>query len=181
MTSTDASAELSSSTSSRGSRPFSDAPRLKVGLSDSAVATEGDVLLTSGLGSCVAVALYDPSVGIGGLLHAMLPDAQDSPGVEQKFVVQGVDALVEALAEAGAAPSGLRAKIAGAAEMLELGNDDGDSIGDRNVAAAERVLDEHAIPVAASDTGGSRGRSIRFDTAEGRLQIVYAGGDSVIL
>ncbi|WP_313692666.1 chemotaxis protein CheD [Halorarum halobium] len=163
-------------------RPFGDLPRRKVGLSDSAVATDGTVLLTSGLGSCLGVGLYHPPAGTGGLLHAMLPEAESHPGIAQKFVVEGIDALVAELAERGAAPSGLRAKLAGAAEMLELDvSGDGQSVGARNVAAAERALARHDVPIVAADTGGNRGRSLRFDTAEGRLHVVYAGGESAVL
>lgn len=161
--------------------PRGDVPRRKVGLSDATVATDGSALVTSGLGSCLGVALYHPGVGAGGLLHAMLPEAQGHPGVEQKFVVEGIDALVSDLADAGAPPSGLQAKLAGAAEMLQLDVDGGASVGSRNVAAAERALAELDVPIVAADTGGHRGRSLRFDTAAGQLHVVYAGGDSTIL
>ena len=161
--------------------PHGDVPRLKVGLSDATVATDGSALVTSGLGSCLGVALYHPSVGAGGLLHAMLPEADGHPGVEQKFVVEGIDALVADMADAGAPPSGLRAKLAGGAEMLQLDVDDEASVGSRNVAAAERALAELDVPIVAADTGGHRGRSLRFDTAAGRLHVVYAGGDSTVL
>lgn len=158
------------------------APRRKVGLSDAAVATDGAVLVTSGLGSCLGVALFHPATGVGGLLHAMLPAAGDRPGADEKFVVEGIDALVEALAAAGADPDALRAKVAGAAKMIEfeVGEDAG-SVGERNVAAAEAALAERGIPLVAADTGGDRGRSLRFETADGALLVSYAGGETVAL
>ena len=163
-------------------RPVGEVPRRKVGLSDAAVATDGSALVTSGLGSCLGVAVYHPTAGIVGLLHAMLPEARTHPGADAKFVVEGVEALVADLAAAGAEPDGLRAKLAGAAEMLDLDVDtDGGSVGSRNVAAAERVLAEQDVPIVAADTGGNRGRSLRFETATGRLHVVYAGGEGTIL
>jgi chemotaxis protein CheD len=45
-----------------------------VRIGDVKVAAGPSVLFTIGLGSCVAVALYDPERRIGGLAHAMLPD-----------------------------------------------------------------------------------------------------------
>lgn len=159
-----------------------DVPRRKVGLSDAAVATDGSALVTSGLGSCLGVALYHPGSGAGGLLHAMLPEARAHPGEDQKFVVEGVEALVAALADAGVPPSGLRAKLAGAAEMVEFDRGESTpSVGRRNAAAAERVLAANDVPVVAADTGGHRGRSLRFDTADGRLRVAYAGGDARVL
>ncbi|QLG61020.1 chemotaxis protein CheD [Halorarum salinum] len=159
-----------------------DVPRRKVGLSDAAVATDGSALVTSGLGSCLGVAVHHPSAGAGGLLHAMLPEASDHPGVDQKFVVQGVEALLAALADEGAPPDGLRAKLAGASEMIEFDRGpSAPSVGRRNVEAAERVLAANDVPVVAADTGGHRGRSLRFDTADGRLRVAYAGGDTRVL
>lgn len=174
----------SSSAGAPSASPASDqsASRLKVGLSEAAVADDGAVLVTSGLGSCLGVALRDPSSGVGGLLHAMLPVADGRPGVPEKFVVDGVDATIDAMAEAGAAPGEVRAKIAGAAEMIEFnaGGDDG-SVGDRNVAAAEAILRERGVPVDGADTGGDRGRSLRFDTGTGALHVSYAGGETIVL
>ena len=158
------------------------ATRRKVGLSDAAVATDGAVLVTSGLGSCLGVAFYDPTAGVGGLLHAMLPESGDRPGADEKFVVDGIDALIGALAAAGADPDGLQAKVAGAAEMIEFGvGDDTASVGERNVAAAEAALAGRGIPLVAADTGGGRGRSLRFETDSGSLHVSYAGGETVVL
>ncbi|SHH10305.1 chemotaxis protein CheD [Halobaculum gomorrense] len=162
--------------------PDRSAPRRKVALSDAAVAADGAVLVTSGLGSCLGIALHDPTAGVGGLLHAMLPAAEGRPGAPEKFVVDGIDATVAAMADAGADPDGLRAKIAGAAKMIEFnaGGSDG-SVGDRNVAAAEAALRDRGIPVVDTDTGGDRGRSLRFDTATGCLHVSYAGGDTIVV
>jgi len=158
------------------------APRLKVGLSDAVVADDGAVLVTSGLGSCLGVALSDPSAGVGGLLHAMLPAADDRPGAPEKFVVDGIDATIAAMVDAGGDPDELRAKIAGAAEMIEFNANGADgSVGSRNVAAAEAALSERGIPVDGADTGGDRGRSLRFDTATGALHVSYAGGETILL
>ena len=51
---------------------------LRVGMAELAVA-EGDELLVSiGLGSCVAIALWDERAGIAGLAHVLLPGPQFS-------------------------------------------------------------------------------------------------------
>ncbi|WP_435126218.1 chemotaxis protein CheD [Halobaculum sp. D14] len=158
------------------------APRRKVGLSEHGVATDGAVLVTSGLGSCLGVTLYHPRTETGGLLHAMLPAAADRPGPETKFVAEGVGLLVDELVDAGAARGELRAKLVGGAAILNLDlGDDAGSIGERNVAAAEAVLERLDVPVVADDTGGDRGRSIQFDTASGDLRISYADGSQLVL
>ncbi|MFC6795146.1 chemotaxis protein CheD [Halobaculum halobium] len=112
----------------------------------------------------------------------MLPVAEGRPGDPEKFVVDGIDATIDAMVDAAADPAALRAKIAGAAEMIAFDTvaDDG-SVGDRNVAAAESALRERGIPVDAADTGGDRGRSLRFHTDSGALTVSYAGGETVVL
>jgi len=62
------------------------------------------VLKAYGLGSCVAVGLYDPETGLGGLGHMLLPDRpENSPiGSESKYVDAGIRQIVSDLVHAGA-------------------------------------------------------------------------------
>ena len=56
------------------------AQRLVVGVGDMIVSNNAaSTLSTYALGSCVAIAAYDPVVKAGGLLHIMLPDSTISP------------------------------------------------------------------------------------------------------
>lgn len=73
-------------------------------------------------GSCIAVCLYDPAHGVGGMNHFMLPqsgEGRDSPG---RFGKQSMDAMTEELLRQGAVFSALRAKIFGGARMLDTPN-----------------------------------------------------------
>lgn len=163
-----------------GRRPAAER-QVKVGIADSAVATGPVLLSTSGLGSCVAVALRDPTsaVPVAGLLHAMLPrpPAGDDDAPAAKFVDGGVEELVDALAEAGADPSALTGKLVGGSSMLGFDDD----IGSRSTAVAHDTLDAHGIPVVASDVGGDHGRSVRFYVADGRLFVHRATGSKTVL
>lgn len=154
--------------------------RVKVGVSDAEVTTRDVTLVTSGLGSCLGVALYDPTSGVGGLLHAMLPASADHPGPPEKFVVDGIDQMLEELDRAGASRRSIRAKLAGASSMLDLETESA-SVGEQNVDAAKRALNARNVPIEASDTGGSNGRSLRFDPADGRLVVSSADGERRVL
>lgn len=152
---------------SKGDRSARSSPRKRVGVADYAILEEG-VLSTSGLGSCVAVAIYAPD-GPGGLLHAMLPRLGDTPGSNPaKCVDSGIETLHAALLNAGARPDELAAKLVGGSRMLELA---GPPIGERNVAVARDVLAELDVTVFAEDVGGDRGRSVRFSVPDGALRI----------
>ena len=156
--------------------PGSDAPerRIKVGVGELAVATNGETLTTSGLGSCVAVALADERAGVRGLLHAMLPTSDETRTAAArrgKYVDAGIDALVDDLVAAGAASGRLEARVAGGAEMLDLT----DAVGPRNVERAERCLAAAGVPVVASDVGDGVGRTVRF-RPDGGLVVRAADG-----
>ena len=148
--------------------------RIRVGVGELAVTTEDAVLTTSGLGSCVAVALVDERAGVRGLLHAMLPAGEGRTTAASrpaKYVDTGIDSLIGALDDAGADPRRLKARVAGGAEMLDLT----DAVGPRNVERVGEVLDAAGVPVVASDVGDAVGRTVRFGP-DGRLVVRAADG-----
>jgi len=155
--------------------------RLKVGIAEYQVTTEPAVLTTSGLGSCIGIALYDEPTGAAGLVHVMLPTAEDvSGGNEAKFADTGVAALVEALEDAGASTRTMEAKIAGGSDMLDF-SENGSSIGSRNLEQVRTTLEEYGIPIIGEDVGGDHGRSLRLESDTGDLVVKSANTESVVL
>lgn len=150
--------------------------RIKVSIAEYAVASEG-LLSTSGLGSCLGIAIYDPDRPIGSLAHPMLPyrNGDDSKPPE-RFVDSGIAVVVEALLAAGADESSLRAKMTGGATVVDFGSESGESIGDRNVAAARETFDDRGIDVVDEDVGGSFGRTMRVDAATGGVIVERTDG-----
>ncbi|MDZ5811070.1 chemotaxis protein CheD [Halorubrum sp. AD140] len=147
---------------------------MRVGVGELAVAADGETLTTSGLGSCVAVALVDERAEVRGLLHAMLPtgdEARTAAARPGKYVDAGIDALVAELAEAGASPERLEARVAGGAEMLDLT----DAVGPRNVERAQRWLAAAGVPIVGSDVGDGVGRTVSFGP-DGTLVVRAADG-----
>ena len=155
--------------------------RLKVGIAEYQVTTEPAILTTSGLGSCIGVALYDDATGAAGLVHVMLPTADDvNGGNRAKFADTGVAALIEALEAAGASPRTMQAKIAGGSDMLDF-SENGSGIGVRNVETGRQTLEEFDIPIVGEDIGGEHGRSLRLETASGDLIVKSANRDAITL
>ena len=142
---------------------------IRVGVADWRVTGDDTLLVTSGLGSCVAVAVHDAKEGIGGLLHAMLPEADGPVDNPAKYVDSGLDEMLSAMMRLGASPEGLTAKLAGGSAMLDLSI--GDGVGARNVAAAERALADADVALLASETGGDSGRSVSFSPTSGDVTI----------
>ena len=155
--------------------------RLKVGIAEYEVTTDAAVLTTSGLGSCIGIALYDEPTGAAGLVHIMLPTAEDVEGGNRaKFADTGVTELVEALEAAGASTSTMRAKIAGGSDMLDF-SESGSSIGSRNLDQVQDTLAEYGIPIAGEDVGGDHGRSLRLESDTGDLVVKSANTESIVL
>jgi chemotaxis protein CheD len=138
-----------------------------VGISDFRLARKPQRLVTYGLGSCVAIALYSRRDRLAGMAHVMLPMAFDRSQVRQpaKYADTAVEAILDAFAERDIKAENLAAKIAGGAEMFpgKYGGIGG-RIGARNVLAALKTLDHFGIPVEARDVGGDRGRTVEFHT-----------------
>lgn len=135
--------------------------RVPVGVAEFAVVTNPTTLVTTGLGSCVAVGMTDGETA-AGLLHAMLPTAEDrSDDTPAKYADTGVPALRTALLAAGADPEDLVAKIAGGSQMIAFRRGE-ESIGDRNVRAVRTALQRADVALVAEDVGGEIGRTVRF-------------------
>ncbi|MFV9509835.1 chemotaxis protein CheD [Tepidibacillus sp. LV47] len=148
---------------------------INVGMADLRTATSPDRIRTTGLGSCVGIALYDPVHRIGGLAHIMLPSS-DMVRVgnvnKAKYADTAIPLLVDEMLKLGARKSSIIAKIAGGAQMFQFQSQiDMMRIGPRNVEATKETLKKLGISIVAEDTGGNFGRTIELDTFSGILLI----------
>lgn len=151
---------------------------IRVGMADLNICRSPDAITTLGLGSCVGAVIFDPAHGIAGLAHVMLPDStavRNNSNIA-KFADTGINELYRRMMAAGAARVGLKAKIAGGAQMFAFNsNSDMLRVGDRNVEAVKKKLAQLGIPIIAEDTGKSFGRTIEFYPATGELLIRAVG------
>lgn len=125
------------------------------------------------LGSCVAVCLYDPRRGVGGMNHFMLPSSRGVDGASLRFGVPAMEGLIGALIDLGASPRRFVAKVFGGAHVLDL-DEPVAGIPQRNVDFARSFLAAGAIPILAEDVGGPAARHVQFETATGRVLIKRA-------
>ena len=134
----------------------------------------GDTLITIGLGSCVAVALYDADAKVGGLSHILLPSPalsrrDPNPG---KFPQTAIPLLVQHMTARGARASRITARLAGGASMFTNLQPAGTiQMGERNLVAVRAALTHHGIPLVGSAVGGDFGRTIRFYVDDGRIEV----------
>ena len=151
---------------------------IKVGMADLNICKSPDIITTLGLGSCIGIALYDPTTKLGGLAHIMLPDSTQIRNNSNiaKFADTGIEELVRRMTEAGALKSRLKAKIAGGAKMFQVsGLSDVGNIGERNAIASRQKLKEFGIPLLAEDTGLNYGRTVELHCETGEFYIKSVG------
>ena len=127
---------------------------IKVGMADFKTCRGDDAVTTLGLGSCVGIAVRDPATGIGGLAHIMLPDSTEIKNNTNrpKFADTGIEDMVNEIVRMGANRSRLVAKIAGGAQMFAFGSkSDMIRVGERNVMASKKKLNQLRIPILAEE------------------------------
>ena len=151
---------------------------ITVGISDCGVSDNPEaVLATHALGSCIAVAIYDPQRKVGGLLHLMLPDSgTDREKARLKpymFADTGIPELFLRSYDLGATKQRLRVSVMGGAEILR-GNDSF-QIGKRNHMATRKILWKAGVMVHHEDVGGTLPRTVHMDVATGKIVISNAG------
>ncbi|UVI32521.1 chemotaxis protein CheD [Paenibacillus spongiae] len=148
---------------------------VKVGMADLNIATEGAVLKTTGLGSCVGLTLFDERSKVAGMAHVMLPTsdiAREASINIAKYADTAIPDLIERMKKAGAAADRLIAKLAGGAQMFAFASQsEAMRIGPRNVEACKKELARFSIPILAEDTGGNYGRTIEFSSISGLLVV----------
>ena len=156
-------------------------PEIVIRVADLNTGTAGDVLVTYGLGSCVAIILYDAARKVGGMAHIMLPSRSlarrdDVPG---KTPQSAVPALLDRLTAAGANPRRISGRLVGGASLFAALSPPGSiQMGERNVVASREVLNQHGIPLIGEMVGGESGRSVWFHLEDGVVVVRSAANQS---
>ena len=141
-------------------------------------------LAIHGLGSCVAVFVYDPEARVGGMAHILLPSPprDDEAGSSGRYATTAVAAVVAESIRLGARRAALHAKVTGGSRMFAFdAGKDRPTVGDKNVAAALRALREAGVTIVATDVGGDHGRTVVADLQDGTLTITTVRGGSKIV
>lgn len=130
--------------------------------------TREPIRVTTVLGSCVSVVLFDPASGIAALNHYLLP-TRDERRPSALFGDVSLPALFAGALRLGARAGTLRAQIIGGS--ARPGESLTETIAHRNVAFASDFLRAEGIPFRSEHVGGPRGRRLWFDTASGTVSV----------
>lgn len=136
------------------------------------------VMVSTVLGSCVAITLFSASRSFGAICHAMLPE---NAGREKdlRYVDTALQHIYEKMLQYGIT-SDVEVKLFGGAQVLDVcgGELPKITIGDQNILKAEEVLASFGLRISARDTGGLQGRKLFFCTRSGDVYMRRMRGRS---
>ena len=140
-------------------------------------ATRDRIIISTVLGSCVAVAMYDPIERIGGLNHFMLPGELRSHDYfteeSGRYGMYAMELLINSIFKQGGDKRRIKAKVFGGGQVLDAGSG---NIPDSNIKFAFEFLETEQIPIVSSNVGGNRARKVLFFPDSSRVLLKRFGG-----
>jgi chemotaxis protein CheD len=124
------------------------------------------------LGSCVAVCLYDPIAGVGGMNHYLLPFWNGNGLQSLKYGNIAIPKLIEMMEKKGSRVASMKAKVFGGASM-NSNRVNNMMIGEKNIMVAKDILSSYNIEILAHDLGGYSGRKVQFNIETGKVLMKY--------
>ena len=141
---------------------------------DYAVSADPQVVLSTVLGSCVAVCLFDAKSGVGGMNHFLLAGSGGNKSADLKYGVNAMELLINRVLQGGGQRANLQAKLFGGARMTDHSRD----IGRSNADFALEFLNREGIACVSQSLGGDKARRVQFTPTTGAArQLQIAGPD----
>lgn len=129
------------------------------------ISRDADAVLSTVLGSCVAVCLWDAEARLGGMNHFLLPfGPKAAASAPERYGVHAMELLINGLLKEGAARARLQAKLFGGARVSTALSD----IGQSNARFAREFLSAEGIPCRAESLGGTGARRVLFRPVTGQ-------------
>ena len=138
--------------------------------------TESEIVTTI-LGSCVSVVMFDTERRISMMSHNLMPSCENSISCKgdcsnvHKYAECSVKQMLQIFDSAKIPRNNIVVKLFGGSELINGGqhNDGITSVGSRNICAAKKIIEEEELSLAAQDIGGRFGRRIVFITETGEV------------
>lgn len=144
------------------------------------VSTDPETTLSClGVGSCIALCMYDPETNVAGMAHIVLPKSNEGARDREnatKYADIAIPELLHVMRSNGAVRSRLVTKIAGGSQMFKAASTNNFDTGARNIEAVKNVLADEVIKISGEDVGGNKGRTVRMNVSSGVVQVKSVGG-----
>ena len=152
--------------------------RFMVAMADLMVSQDQSLTLcTFPLGACLGIAIYDPVIKVGGILHSMLPDSSIGPkraaARPGMFLDTGLARLLANAEALKVKKENLLVYVAGASEILD--ETTFFNLGKRNYTVLAGLLARHGVTIYAEDVGGRANRTMQLNLATGEVRVKIPG------
>ncbi len=146
---------------------------------------EKPAVVSTVLGSCIAVTFYNRRLPLAAICHALLPRCQRHTYVNSindildrncascpdtfRYVDCSIAMMIESFSRRGISPMETQVQLFGGARMMTHQQRPGaaDPVGHQNSSLALKILADHGLKLTRSDLGGTTGRKILFNTETG--------------
>jgi chemotaxis protein CheD len=137
--------------------------------------TAADESITTVLGSCISACIRDPTAGVGGMNHFMLPELgggadcwlDPSAGLATRYGSYAMESLMNDLMKRGARREQLEIKLFGGAQILASSR----HIGRRNIEFIRKFLRIEGLRAVAEDLGNIHPRTIAYSPRTGKAHV----------
>jgi len=127
------------------------------------------MIISTVVGSCIAVCVFDRQQKIGGMSHFQFPVIRNPEHATACYGNVALFTLINLMINEGSKFEHLEAQILGGAYHPEVSNE---NIGLENIKIAKKVLTKKKIRIVSEDVGGEKGRKIIFNTNTNELAVV---------
>lgn len=135
------------------------------------VSIDGNEVLATILGSCVAACVRDPVLGIGGMNHFLLPGGEGEcwqlNGESTRYGTFAMESLINGILRAGGQKERLEVKVFGGGNVIRNSS----RIGSKNAAFVREYLHSEGLRILSEDLEGDLPRRIHFFPATGRVMM----------
>jgi chemotaxis protein CheD len=136
------------------------------------VVTKGAMEISTILGSCVSVCLFDRGRHIAGINHFLLPFNDNPDSDIEKYGDTSLNFMLGKILKMGSNQADLVAKVFGGGEVLTYENSNF-NIGKHNIEVALEFIHHHKIKLISREVGGTTGAKIIFNTHTGIVTHKY--------
>lgn len=139
------------------------------------------------IGTGIAVTVFDLENRVGGVAHIVLPESSLSTSstdlLPGKYANLAVPRLLEEFAAVGGQKRTSIVRLVGGAQLFNFGGGGGNilNIGARNAAAIRAAMSKQGLAIAKADTGGNKGKGLRFILATGQMFVCQLGGSEYLV
>jgi chemotaxis protein CheD len=129
-------------------------------------------VISTVLGSCVGVCLWDRRRQVGGVNHFQLPYHDKKENATARYGDVSTVTLIRMMVAEGSKIKHLEAQIFGGADNPSLGTR---NVGMGNIHVARKILGQYKIKIVSEDVGGEKGRKIVFNTGSYEIAVLKVG------